>query len=63
MPRLSKTGRDVRLSKRKRVLRDDRRLRRRIGGAAAALALQREGFDVVVLESDAAFDARKQVTV
>ena len=31
-----------------------------IGGAAAALALQREGFDVVVLESDAAFDARKQ---
>ena len=31
-----------------------------IGGAAAALALQRSGFDVVVLESDAAFDARKQ---
>ena len=31
-----------------------------IGGAAAALALQRDGFDVTVLESDAAFDARKQ---
>jgi hypothetical protein len=31
-----------------------------IGGAAVALALQRSNFEVVVLESDAAFDARKQ---
>ena len=31
-----------------------------IGGAAVAAALQREGFTCVVLEADAAFDARKQ---
>ena len=31
-----------------------------IGGAAVALALKRAGFEVVVLESDAGFDARKQ---
>lgn len=31
-----------------------------IGGAAAAVALQNKGFDVVVLEGDASFDARKQ---
>jgi 2-polyprenyl-6-methoxyphenol hydroxylase-like FAD-dependent oxidoreductase len=31
-----------------------------VGGAAAALALQRNGFTVVVLESDAGFDSRKQ---
>lgn len=31
-----------------------------IGGAAVAVALQSKGFDVVVLESDASFDARKQ---
>ena len=31
-----------------------------IGGAAAAVALQRRGFDVVVLEADSSFDARKQ---
>ena len=31
-----------------------------IGGAAVAVALQREGFKVLVLEGDASFDARKQ---
>ena len=31
-----------------------------IGGAAVAVALQNKGFDVVVLESDASFDSRKQ---
>ena len=31
-----------------------------IGGAALAVALQRKGFDVLVLEADASFDARKQ---
>lgn len=31
-----------------------------IGGAAVAVALQSKGFDVVVLEADASFDARKQ---
>ena len=31
-----------------------------IGGVAAAVALQSRGFDVVVLEADASFDARKQ---
>ena len=31
-----------------------------IGGAAAAVALQSKGFDVVVLESDKSFDARAQ---
>ena len=31
-----------------------------IGGAAVAVALQRKGFDVVVLEADRSFDARKQ---
>jgi len=31
-----------------------------IGGAAVAVALQNKGFDVVVLEADASFDARKQ---
>ena len=31
-----------------------------IGGAACAVALQKRGFDVVVLESDPSFDARKQ---
>ncbi|GMH61520.1 hypothetical protein TrLO_g13383 [Triparma laevis f. longispina] len=31
-----------------------------IGGAAVAVALQKKGFDVVVLESDPSFDARKQ---
>jgi len=31
-----------------------------IGGAALAVALQNKGFDVVVLESDSSFDARKQ---
>lgn len=31
-----------------------------IGGAAVAVALQAQGFDVVVLEADASFDARKQ---
>lgn len=31
-----------------------------IGGAAVAVALQSRGFDVVVLEADSSFDARKQ---
>ena len=31
-----------------------------IGGAAAAVALQRKGFDVTVLEADESFDARAQ---
>ena len=31
-----------------------------IGGAAVAVALQGKGFDVLVLESDPSFDARKQ---
>lgn len=31
-----------------------------IGGAAVAVALQSKGFDVVVLEADPSFDARKQ---
>ena len=31
-----------------------------IGGAAVAVALQSKGFEVVVLEADASFDARKQ---
>ncbi len=31
-----------------------------IGGAAVAVALQNRGFDVVVLEADRSFDARKQ---
>jgi 2-polyprenyl-6-methoxyphenol hydroxylase-like FAD-dependent oxidoreductase len=31
-----------------------------IGGAAAAVALQSKGFDVLVLETDPSFDARKQ---
>ncbi|CAE7767814.1 auaG, partial [Symbiodinium pilosum] len=31
-----------------------------IGGAAVAVALQSKGFDVLVLESDPSFDARKQ---
>ena len=31
-----------------------------IGGAAAAVALQSRGFDVVVLEADTSFDSRKQ---
>lgn len=31
-----------------------------IGGAAVAVALQRKGFDVLVLEADRSFDARKQ---
>jgi 2-polyprenyl-6-methoxyphenol hydroxylase-like FAD-dependent oxidoreductase len=31
-----------------------------IGGAAVAVALQRKGFEVVVLEADSSFDARKQ---
>ena len=31
-----------------------------IGGAAAAVALQRKGFEVIVLEADSGFDARKQ---
>lgn len=31
-----------------------------IGGGAVAVALQKKGFDVVVLESDSSFDARKQ---
>ena len=31
-----------------------------IGGAAVAVALQRKGFEVVVLEADSGFDARKQ---
>eukprot|EP00802_Teleaulax_amphioxeia_P003133 Tamp_03136.p1 GENE.Tamp_03136~~Tamp_03136.p1 ORF type:complete len:1171 (+),score=340.99 Tamp_03136:337-3513(+) len=31
-----------------------------IGGAALAVALQNKGFDVLVLEADASFDARKQ---
>ena len=31
-----------------------------IGGAAAAVALQSKGFDVVVLEADRSFDARQQ---
>lgn len=31
-----------------------------IGGAAAAVALQSKGFEVVVLEADESFDARKQ---
>jgi 2-polyprenyl-6-methoxyphenol hydroxylase-like FAD-dependent oxidoreductase len=31
-----------------------------IGGAALAVALQRKGFDVLVLEADRSFDARKQ---
>ena len=31
-----------------------------IGGAAVAVALQRRGFDVLVLEADRSFDARKQ---
>lgn len=31
-----------------------------IGGAAIAVALQLRGFDVIVLEADACFDARKQ---
>jgi hypothetical protein len=31
-----------------------------IGGGAVAVALQSKGFDVVVLEADESFDARKQ---
>ena len=31
-----------------------------IGGAAVAVALQSRGFEVVVLEADESFDARKQ---
>ena len=31
-----------------------------IGGAAAAVALQSRGFEVIVLEADASFDSRKQ---
>ena len=31
-----------------------------IGGAAAAVALEKRGFRVVMLEADASFDTRKQ---